>query len=517
MSLIPQTIYGGGFGWWTPIASINDNPAAPDEPAKPDPPLERDKYGAAGFAWADWCADAPPPTLDTWWRMRQHSMCVFSYALCVLPVFAGSRQATIRTNESQEPARTKPTVSTGKGAQVVDTPEEKRRKLVDDLYETLWPDLYPGNECLNFGHWTMEQQWDRRLGVIAQSRFKSFTPGTVEILKDKFNDFAGYKLGQEERDARYGLHFVCNGHLHDPIFGWPRARNARKAWWRSEKSHINGDGLEQKASGIQMFLQYLTGDGFTDKNKTPVVPKEMAKALANAARQGQVFYGPLNAFDKNTLAEHPELAKMKAIEVQQLDHGDTGPPMLAAIARLDRLDKEIVRAYNRPEREGMQGTHGTQAEAGVQGAIGTLDSEGIHADWLSHINKQAVNRMLVTNFGPEAADTIYFKPAPLADPQQTFLQEVVKALYANPSEGPMVVANTDRRALMKRVEIPMLPEDRVKEPSPPQQPADNQPPNGKPVNGNGRTNGNGAANRMKLSADAMAGLEMLGVWHGDDE
>lgn len=519
MSLIPQTIYGGGFSWWTNVASINDNPAAPDEPAKPDQPLERDKYGAAGFAWADWCADAPPPTLDTWWRMRQHPTCVFAYALSVLPICAGSRQATIRVNESQQPARTKPTVPTGAGTQVVETQEEKRRKLIEDVWETLWPSLYAGLEYLNFGHWTMEVQWDRKLGVVAPVRFKSFAPGTIEILKDKFNDFAGYKLGQEERDSRYGLHFVCNGHLHDPIFGWPRARNARKAWWRSEKSHVNGDGLEQKASGIQMFLQYLTGEGFTDKKNNPVVPADMAKALANAARQGQVFYGPLNAFDKNTLAEHPELAKMKAIEVQQLDHGDTGPPMLAAISRLDRLDKEIVRAYNRPEREGMEGKFGTKAESGVQGAIGTLDSEGIHTDWLGQHDNQTLDRFAVTNFGPEEKGKYYFKPAPLADPQQLFLQAVVEIILGNQQAAKSLLERIDRDALFRRTEVPLLPEGappqiEVTEPKPVDPNNPNAPPgtNGKPVNGNG------AANRMKLSADAMArGVEWLGGMLGNGE
>jgi hypothetical protein len=47
--------------------------------------------------------------------------------------------------------------------------------------------------------------------------------------------------------------------------------------------------LEQKASGIQMFLQYLTGEGFTDKNGNAVVPKEMAKSLANRPGRATSF------------------------------------------------------------------------------------------------------------------------------------------------------------------------------------------------------------------------------------
>ena len=501
MSLYPLSIFGSSYyGWGGLAAPIKDNPVAPEEKAKETDPLERDRIYAAGPGLTDFCADMPPASLETWWRMRQHPTVVFAYGLCVLPVCAGTRNAVIRNADGTAAPAKKPTTPTGNGAQVTNTPEEKRRKLTEDIFETQWPDLLCGLEYLNFGSWDFEILWGDKLGVTAPVRFKSFVPGTLEILKDKYNDYAGYKLGQEERDARYGFHVVCNGHLHDPLFGWPRARNARESWWRSVKSHQNGDRLERKASGIQMFLETV-GASFKDDTGKLVVPLDMAKALANAAVQGQVFTAPLTAFSMKTLADHPELKDVPAVKVTPIDWGNTGTAMAAAIDRLGRLDIEIVRAYHRPEREGMQGTSGTgtKAEAGVHGQVGIIDSEGIANDFCRQFNSQVVNRFLVTNFGAEATDTIYFKPAPLADPQQEFLQTLVQALFANPVEGPAMLAHLDKRATMKRVEVPMVPEDQVQEPPPmpAMDPFDSA--QGRP---NAEPGSNGAGGRMKDLAGA---------------
>lgn len=500
MSLYPLSIFGSSyFGWGGLAAPVKDNPVAPEEKAKEENALERDRYFAAGPGLSDFCADAPPPTLETWWRMRQNPQIVFAYGLCVLPVIAGTRNATIRNADGTAAAPKGPTVPTGKGAQVTNTPEEKRRKLTEDVYETLWPDVLTGLEYLNFGEWTVEQQWARRLDVVAPSRFKSFTPGTLQHLRDKYNDWAGYKLGQEERDARYGVHFVCNGHLHDPLFGWPRTRNAREAWWRSVKSHQNGDRLERKASGTQIFMETAPAS-FMDANGKPVVPLTALTTMMNAAAQNQGFSAPSTPFKMQTIEGKPELASIPAVKVTPIDWGETGSALAACIARLGRLDIEIVRAYHRPEREGMQGTSGTgtKAEAGVHGQVGIIDSEGIASDFCRQLNCQSVNRFLVTNFGADAADSIYFKPAPLADPQQEFLQTLVQALFANPAEGPAMLAHLDKRATMKRVEIPMVREEDVVEPPP----MDMTNPNAGPsVNGAGGrmgdlagANGNGNGN-----------------------
>jgi hypothetical protein len=461
MSLIDGPIYGGAYLGSYGLSQPSAQPVQPQEPAKPSEPLEREQtytgVNLGGFGKA-------PPACDlTWWRQRCYPTCALAFAVVAGPIFAGTRTATLRNADGSESAG-KPRVNLGAGVQVTETPEEKRRKLVEDVFEDAWPDILNGLECYNFGRWTQEAIWDRKLGVVAPVRFKSFLPWEVQLQRDKFNDFAGYKHNGIERDARYAFHVVCQPHF-DPIFGTPRAENARESWWRAMQSQENGDKIERKASGIQMWLELPTGVSWTDASGNPVLKATMVQTIVNAAAQGATFTTPI-PWTKEQIQAKPELMDKPLIRVQQFNWGETGPALIAAIARLDRLDKEIFRAWHRPEREAMEGDHGTKAEAGVHGQVGITDSEKAHGDFLRQFNRQVLNRFLVTNFGPDAADTIYFKPTPLVDAQQAFKQQVVSALIASPTAGPELQANLDGRRLLKETEVPLLPENEVVMPQP---------------------------------------------------
>ncbi len=461
MTLIGSYTYLGGTLGYTQTV---DAPVAPEEKVTPLDPLLRDSvccsYPQIGFS------KAPPASYAVFWAMRRYSACVLAYAVTAGPIFAGTRTATIRNADD---ASTAPT-PTGIGVQVTETQDDKRRKLVEDVFEDQWPDVLNGLEAYNFGAWTQEVQWDRKLGVTAPVRFKSFLPWEIELQRDKYNDFAGFKHQREPRDARYAFHAVCQPHF-DPIFGCPRAENAREAWHRAMESHANADKIERKASGIQMMLELPTGSTFVDENGNAVLTRDMVQTIVNAAASGQTFTIPI-PWKKQDIQAKPELADIPLVRVKEFDWGETGPALVASIQRLDRLDKEIFRAWSRPEREAMEGEHGTKAEAGVHGQVGITDSEKVHSDFLRQFNRQVVNRFLVTNFGPDAADSIYFKPTPLADAAQGFKQQIAAALMASPTEGPAVAANLDKRRLMKDTELPLLPEGAVVQPPPMPEPVD---------------------------------------------
>jgi hypothetical protein len=458
MSVPTELFYGGyGFyGWPYGGVSTAQIPAvAPEKPAKPSEPLERfDALGASGMMPG--FGKAPPPSPLVYWHMRKYSACVLAYVVTTAPIFAGTRTATIR-NADDEAA--KPATPTGTGVQVVESQEDKRRKLCEDIFEDQWADVLQGLECLNFGHLLQEVDWGRTKDVIAPIAFRPFSPfDTVQLDRTKQGDFNGYRYNNETRDPRYAFHAVCNPQF-DRLRGVPRAEFAREAWWRAIQSQDNGDRIERKASGIQMMLEMMTGASWKDANGDAVLNRTMVQTIVDAAASGKTFTVPLIPFRKEDLMAKPELAEMPAVRVKEFDWGQTGQALEAAIARLSRLDVEIMRSWGRPEREAMEGQHGTKAEAGTHGAIGTLDSEQVHSSFLRQFNRQVVDRFLVTNFGPEAAGSIYFKPAPLSDPQQEFKQAVVQALLASATEGPEATSHLDTRKLLKETELPMVSEE----------------------------------------------------------
>jgi hypothetical protein len=449
MSILGSYSFLGGYG---PLAQAVTTLVEPTEKAKPSDPLDRESvvYGMPSIGFDK----APPGSASLYWQMRRYSACALAYAVTAGPVFAGTRTATIRN--ADESGQVMPT---GVGVQVTQTPEEKRRKATEDVFEDQWPDILNGLEAYNFGNWLQEVIWGSKAGLTAPVRFKSFLPSEAQLLRDKYNDFAGFRHGRDERDVRYAFLSVCQPHF-DPIFGSPRAENARLSWWRAVQSHENGDKIERKASGIQMWLEMPTGASWVDSSGNAVLKRDAVQTIVNAAASGATFTTPI-PWTKDDIKAKPELAEIPLVRIKEFDWGETGPALTAAIARLDRLDKEIFRAWHRPEREAMEGLHGTKAEAGVHGQVGITDSEKVHSDFLRQFNKQVVNRFLVTNWGPDAADTIYFKPAPLADPQQTFKQDVATALLNSPTAGPQMQANVDGRRLLKETEVPLLPEGAV--------------------------------------------------------
>ena len=104
----------------------------------------------------------------------------------------------------------------------------------------------------------------------------------------------------------------------------------------------------------------------------------------------------------------------------------------------------------------MEGRNGTKAEAGVQGQIGTTDSELLHADVLTQFNEQTFNRYLVTNRGPDAAGSMYWKPTPLTDATRQWKEELAKTLAGSPADGPDTTRHIDKRELLKTLETPLL-------------------------------------------------------------
>jgi hypothetical protein len=309
--------------------------------------------------------------------------------------------------------------------------------------------------------------WDRRDGLTLPVEFADFDPMDVhrrrlEVLHHN-GRFAGVRYDRQDRDPRYVLHHV---HLprRDRLRGWPRNENARLDWWRAVKSWENGDRAEQKASGISMLIEAATGQTFRDAAGRPVVTEQAAQNVFNFLSTGGAALVKLTPFAKEDVARNPALADIPTMRVKQFDWGSTAPAILAQIARADALDKRIMRAWGRPEREAMEGQHGTKAEAGVQGQIGVIDSESIHGERMRQFNCQTLDTALVTNKGPEWRGRLYYDPAPLQDADKAFRQDVAKALASAP--GDPLGGSIDRKKLADDTGLPVDPNYRPVPPLP---------------------------------------------------
>jgi hypothetical protein len=478
----------GGFGFpFGGYVSRADAPADPQAKAEPNEPAERNAYVGSAVGGFPGFGKAPPGTPALYWEMAKYSACVLAYVITTGPIFAGTRTLEICRDDGT-PARKRPNGPLA-GDGPTQSPEDKIKVEQERHFGPLWPDILNGLECLNQGNWLQEVLWDRVESLTLPVRFKDFLPGEAMLAVDPYGDFAGYRpsfaggtfdtADENDRAPQYALLHVHQPHKNR-IWGFPRLENCREPWYRATKTDNEIDKALQKSSGISLQVLIDHEFAFRDDSGNKVTAKQAAQTYVNALANGGTAMGPRYTFTKAAMEKNPELAKIKPIETDQFDWGSTAPAILAGIAALDARDKRIMRAYGRPEREAMEGEHGTKAESGVQGAIGTLDSEKVHAERVDQFNKQTWRTLLRTNWGDKYLGKLYWKPTPLSDPQQSFLQDVAKALASAP--GSTFGQRIDEKALAKRTELPI---DENYEPPPLPTNPQEAGMDGEPVNGNG--------------------------------
>lgn len=506
MSFFPgyQDFYmGGGYG--LQVAQLDSKPTpAADKPVEPNDPVDRSNQflfysGQSAYPGFD---IAPPPSIHLYWEMRGYSAIVLAYAVTTGPILAGTRTVEVMDDGWNSP-----------------TEAEEWKKLAEkDLLPVLEQGMEGMCECLHFGNWLQESIWGYRDNRTVPLELRSFLPGQAVLHKDKYGQFTGFEINGEFRDARYAFLSVNQPHI-DPIFGYARNRNCRLDWWRIQQSDLNGDRIERKAAGIQMTVSVPIGASWTNDKGEPLYPRDVVQSLVNSAAKGETFLLPRTPFTKKDIISKPELADIDPIKIQAFDWGNTAPAILAQIARADAKDKRIMRAWCRPEREAMEGQHGTKAESGVQGQIGVTDSELIHARRCHQFNRQIVDRWLVANRGPGSEGMLFVKPTPLSDPQQQFLQAASLAILADTTNAE-ARAQVAPRELFHRVEMPMkseedadkaLAEAEAQKQEAAQQKMEQMKAAQPPANGNGRTNGDA---KLAASVGRIAGW--LGS-DGDDE
>jgi hypothetical protein len=510
MSSFPGAYFGGFYGgWYGPqlVATLSPDErkqAQADQPVAPNDPLDRSQFAYFAYGSRNGMPGfdaAPPWSIPIAWQMRRYSTIVLAFTVTTAPILAGTRTIEIGGETNAEA-------------------ETWKKNAEQDFLPLVHKAIAPSMESLHFGHWLQEVVWGEKNGRTVPTAYKSILPGMAQLYQDEFGNFVGYKLGHEFRDARYAFLAVNESHI-DPINGYARNENCREEWWRARQSNANADRTERKASGIQMGIGAPSGSSWTDANGKQIFPKDFAQTITDSAARGDTFTYPLMIFDRKSIEQRPELAEVAPVKLQQFDWGNTGPAILAQIARLADLQKDIMRAWHRPERESMEGQHGTKAEAGTHGAIGTTDSELVHTDRCEQLSEQPLCRYVDANCPtpPEKRGWyLYIKPAPLSDPQQQFLQDVAKQLFTTPQTAQEMATYPDKRQLLERVEIPLRPQEEVDadiaeqeaekqaaadqmqkqlqgQPNTDGGAADGYPPNGK-------KNGNGFGGRLAASADA---------------
>lgn len=466
--------------WRTPV-SVDAGAEVPQAPVEAQEPVDRPNLLTSfmGMGCFPGFEDVPPSSPALLWKMRCYPALVLAHTVATAPILAGTRSIEV-VDDGGKP----------------DFAAEIKDAATKDLLPIYQDALAGSVESLGFGHWLQEVVWDFVRGRTVPVRLQSFVPGwggmpgEAVIHVDQYRQFIGYQVGTEFRDARYGLLSVNEPHI-DPILGHSRLENAKSDWWRAVQSNKNGDKIERKASGIQMMLAMMIGKSFVDSSGNPIMPEKVLREIMAAAAKGESFLVPLTPFTQQQIASKPELANIAAVKVDKFDWGQTAEALKASTDRIDKCDRNMIRAYHRPERESTEGKNGNKAESSVVGQLGVMDTELVHDSQIRQMDAQLMKYWKAASF--KGAENIILRtvPAPLSDPQQEFLQKFAEVLATDTNTGPSMLDNIDTRGLLVRVEAPVVSQEDAQKSAADraaQKPANPQPPqipptNGKPING----------------------------------
>jgi hypothetical protein len=285
--------------------------------------------------------------------------------------------------------------------------------------------------------------------------FKPLIPEFSTPLVDKFGNFVGIRNiseGFNQTDIWGSSAYVYGyGREAKRVIGRSRHENCRAtAWWGWVLANEESMKLDAKASG-RVFS--VAG---------PPDAKEQSKVIAKSLTSGK------SAFMSNWItAAHQrqqnvdakvlsDLAKVTGYYIQQWDLGNYAASQDAIINKLRYHDASMFRAWHRPERSGTEGQRGTLAEAQEHGGVAVTDSDYIHGDILTSINKGPVDTILVNKYGPEARGSAFLKPGPLTALNAETDMVFINAALTDPMIRVQVMEQIDLDAIISRRNIPKL-------------------------------------------------------------
>ena len=118
------------------------------------------------------------------------------------------------------------------------------------------------------------------------------------------------------------------------------------------------------------------------------------------------------------------------------------------------LDSYLTRGWLVPERAVLEGQHGTKAEAGEHADIALQAAEEVLLDIALTINWYLIDKILILNYGSDAAGTVTATPAPLTDEQKAFFRDILKQVLTQPATVDLLFSMVNVDAMVERSGLP---------------------------------------------------------------
>lgn len=341
-----------------------------------------------------------------------------------------------------------------------DVPQE-RIDFIRDVYDPIQASLKTQMlYSLDFGWRVFEQIYRvhpfNGREYIGVKKFKPLRPETTDILVTKRTGaYAGVKNGKTELDPDETLYFGYDVE-DDDWYGTSRLENVREdAWWPWVCQMQAMGRLSTKNSSIMPVVKGPINTVEKGPNGEEISGFQAGMLVLRALLDGDGVLLENLAGSIDDLIGNPALAGVSKWDIKPYDTGASGQTTGSMLAYLQYLDQLKMRGYLVPERTATEGTKGTSAEAGQHADVGLSATEQLNQLMAQTVSWHSVNRLLVWNWGPEAEDSVFVQPTPLADDKKVIYRWLFQTLLTNPSVLDYVVKNLDLDAVAELLAVPV--------------------------------------------------------------
>ena len=356
-------------------------------------------------------------------------------------------------------ATTAPIIAAGWSIEADDDAPEGAKELIEDVFEPLRGRLmYQACRAIYYGWQSFEKVWGiDDMGRMVIERFKPLIPDYTEVAIDRdTGQVVGVKQGGVVLDRGHSV-IISNDSEGENPYGRSRLENLRRWAWRPWTQGMEKLAQYQaKTAGVVPVIRYPEGEGKnasgqTVRNYEAATQMNLQLGLAH----GIVMPTAIPDWAMDALRSGQNISDLMAWSVSFLEtRAGHGAEFITSLSYQDKLK---VRGYLLPERTILEGQFGTKAEAGVHGDIAVLISQQFLDCVVEELNRQAVDDVLVVNFGKSVRGKVYLTPGPIQDSAKALYQTIVSALYGgNPD---LALEQLDMDAMLDSLRLPKASED----------------------------------------------------------
>lgn len=333
-------------------------------------------------------------------------------------------------------------------------------ELVQSVLTPLWADLMKNAlYALDYGWSASELVWGLKDGATVIERVKPlWIDDTQPLVTTEHGRLVGVRQRGVDLLGAKAFTYTYDGEAENP-FGRSRHENIRENAWAPwvATAKKQADYLA-KVAGVIPIMHYPAGEQPDGANGQMRDNAETAAATLSNLHRGSGIAIPWDfpAWAETMLNRGIDPTQLVSWQVSFLEtKGDHSGGFGNALRYYDSL---ICRGWLVPERAITEGQAGTKAEAEAHGDIAVAVAAETFGEIVQAINRQVVDPLIGTNYGPSLVGKLRVKGAPLVDADKAFVRQLVASILTAPGNAELLFATTDFDAMLDQARIPKLAE-----------------------------------------------------------